>query len=117
MQICIVYHPSSGHPEELLTIPEYQEQMYANSAISYNSLGMDGLWEPFESEVDFTFTEFICRIYLSQPQVDCLLKLLKNTWSESQKVTFKNHEEVMKALKLAKEKTTQVCIVSCIHSI
>jgi hypothetical protein len=107
--IRIVYHPASGLPEERLGIVEYQAKMHANGAIPYQDPPSDTLWEPFESEADFTFAEFVCQNHLPQAQIDRLIKLLKTTWSDSSKVSFKNHQDVTKALKFAKDKTTLVC--------
>jgi hypothetical protein len=60
-------------------------------------------WEPFKSEANFTFADFVCQNHLPQSQIDHLIKLLNTSWSDSSKVTFKNHQDVTKALKLAEE--------------
>jgi len=110
IHIRIVHHPASGLPDERITIPEYQERMCATSAASHQNPS-DMLWEPFESEADFTFADFVCQNRLPQTQVDRLIKLFKTTWSDSSKLTFRNHRDVRKALDQAKDKTTLVWYV------
>lgn len=104
----MVYHPASGLHEERLTIPDNQARMHKTGVISHQDPASDALWEPFESEADFTFADFVCQNNLPQAQIDRLIKLLKTTWSDSSKVSFKSHEDVTKALRRAKEKTTMV---------
>src|ERR1700722_6706584 len=110
IHIRIVHHPASGLPDERITIPEYQERMCETSTASHQNPS-DTLWEPFQSEADFTFADFVCQNRLSQAQIDRLIKLSKATWSDSSKVTFRNHQDVRKALDHAKDKTTLVCYI------
>ena len=103
--IRLVYHPSSGLPDKVVSLDEYlQEQHVSSHSSSSDSNSANASrkpvrppWYPFRSFEDFDLAEYITENNLSQAAINELLRRHRNVWSTSpgnSKISFKNYNDL-----------------------
>ncbi|EPS96046.1 hypothetical protein FOMPIDRAFT_1131204 [Fomitopsis schrenkii] len=88
-----VYHPRTGKAPLIQSLEEYNT---ADSQARVPSQSTEAPWRPYETRLDFEFSEFAMTAYLNKEHVEKLILLLNIAASRQDKLTITSNAELVK---------------------
>jgi hypothetical protein len=120
MYVRIHHHPSSGLPDEIITLDQYLQTRAAQFPLDHKHLAKEsdaGLklyqkppWYPFKTAEDFDFAEFAHKCRFSNTDIDEHLRRLKNVWCTGveSKISFNTHGDINSMMEAMRETGVKV---------
>ncbi|EPS99113.1 hypothetical protein FOMPIDRAFT_12620, partial [Fomitopsis schrenkii] len=88
-----VYHPKSGKAPLIQSLAEYNSADTKARVLSHPE---DKPWKPYETRLDFEFSEFAMTAYLNKEHVEKLIMLLNIAASRQDRLTITTNAELVK---------------------
>lgn len=103
-----VYHPSSGRSSCTVNFEDYreQEENLCNSAYDITEP-----WQPFKTRTDFEFAELAHETFMTQNQIEKLIKLIHFVADNKGEFTIKNHKDLTETWQKASNLLTPVMLI------
>ena len=103
-----VYHPSSGRSPRIVKFEDYREQEENLPDLAHNTEP----WKPFQTKADFEFAELAHEAFMTENQIERLIKLIHSVANNEDKFTFKNNRDLTEAWGKASNLLTPVRLIS-----
>lgn len=101
-----VYHPRTGKAPLIQSLDEYNA---SKSTTRTPPKPTENPWAPYETRLDFEFSEFAMTAYLNKEHVEKLITLLNTAAARQDKLTITSNTELVTIREKASTMLTPVC--------